>query len=82
MIVVFGIVTTRRPNSGKVIGKRLVLCTPNRAQYDFTTGEMVQSFQGRFRMVESGDYSQITPEIVEKFIASAQEMYNITRIIL
>jgi hypothetical protein len=43
--------------------RRLVIAHLNRAQYDFRTGDMVQSFAARFRIIESGDYATVQADI-------------------
>lgn len=78
----FKVVQTRRPYSNKTIGVRLVLAIPNKAQYNRNTGEMEQSFAGRFRVAESGDYTVVPPkEVIEAFIGEVSQWFHITRII-
>lgn len=77
----FKIVVTKRPVSGEVIGYRMVLAVPNRAQYNLRTKDYEQSFAGRFRITESGDYTEEpTPRQVAEFLDKAMGWHHITRL--
>ena len=78
----FKIVEVKRPISGARIGYRMVLATLNLARYDAFSGEYCQSFVPKYRVKESGDYSQWPePEQVERFVKTAQKWHRFTRII-
>lgn len=82
----FSVVKTKRPLSQKVIGFRMVLAYINQAQYNFGWQEgdpeeekMVQSFQGRFRICESGDYTDYpTPEQLSNWLGARMPEHGIT----
>lgn len=79
----FKVVATKQPLSQAVIGYRMILAHINRAQYDFWSQEMVQSFQGPHRIAESGDYcKRPTPEQVEKWLGETMPFNGITGIVV
>jgi hypothetical protein len=81
--VALKVVTTKRP-SGKVIGYRIVLAHLNKAAYapdPEGDGEYVQSFVPKYRICESSDYTKITPEILEQYLARVQAWHNIDHVI-
>ena len=72
---------TKHPVSGKRIGTRIVVATINEARYDMLTEEYCQSYAPCYRITESGDYTKLTKEIVEKFIEAATYWHKITEFV-
>ena len=79
--VALKVVQTKRPSTGRVIGYRIVLAHLNNAAYDIGTGEMTQSFVPKYRICESGDYREVTPEILERYLARVQKWHKIDTVI-
>lgn len=75
------VVRTKRPTSGAVIGYRIVLAHLNNAAYDIGTGEYTQSFVPKYRLCESGDYREVTPEIMERYLERVSKWHKIDKII-
>ena len=75
------VVETKRPITGKRIGYRIVLAHINSARYDVLSGEYIQSFAPCYRLCESGDYKEVTPSILEKFVAKAMDWHKFDQII-
>lgn len=78
----YKVVQVKRPVSGKVIGYRMVMAHINNAQYDLTSGEMVQSFHPRYRITESGDMrmEEITEQKQREFIERAIKWHRFDRV--
>ena len=75
------IVQTKRPSSGKVIGYRIVLANLNLSGWDVQRQDYCQSFAPCHRVCESGDYSEVTPEILERYVARMMKWHRIDQII-
>ena len=79
--VALKVVPTKRPLSKAVIGYRIVLAHINLSGWDVQSGEYCQSFAPCHRLCESGDYQEVTPEILEKNVARKRERNKMKRII-
>ena len=79
--VAMKIMEVKRPVSGKSIGWRIVLAHYNNARYCPLEDDYVQSYAPCYRIAESGDYREVTPDILERFLAKQQQWHNIERIV-
>ncbi len=80
-VAAFKIKVTVRPVSEEQIGFRMVLAHPNKAQWNQRMGCYQQSFHPKYRISESGDYTEMpTPNQVEHWLDQQMEWFKITGI--
>ncbi len=75
------ILKTKRPVSGEVLGERIVCASINRAKYDPLSKTYVQSFHPRYRIQETGDYTQVTKKELNRFKQRVGKWFSITEFV-
>jgi len=69
---------TKRVSTGKRIGYRIQVAVPNKARYDPSSEEMVQSFAPCYLIKESGDYTKMTDDILNEFLRGIMAWHKIS----
>lgn len=71
----------KRPNSGKRIGERILVTAYNMDRWDAFSQSWCPSFAKSYLIAESGDYPEVTKEILAKFLFRIMRHYKISEFV-